>query len=175
MYDTLTAMIKIPLPGDFITYIDDADELLVAGFPWRVLKTHAGLYYVQAWNGYQHFYMHRLITGVAPRKEVDHWNGNGLDNRRNNLRIVSHLYNQGNQRARTNQTSRYKGVYWDKNRDRWMVQFTFNGKTRSIGRFTDELEAAQAYDAAATEALGRFARLNLPDEPHGPPLPDTLC
>lgn len=157
-------MIRIPLEGDLVVIIDDADEMLVAGFRWRPLRLKGGLIYAHAWNGRQHYYMHRLISGCAAKERVDHDNRNGLDNRRRNLRIATASQNGANRmadRRRVGKTSRYKGVFWDKARNRWMATIHHQGRTRSLGRFTDEHEAAAAYDRAAAELWGRFARLNL--------------
>ncbi len=158
-------MIRISL-GDtgLEAIVDDADEALVAGFRWRALVLPGGLTYAPAWNGYQHFYMHRLITGVAAGRRVDHENRNGLDNRRRNLRLATASQNGANRppdRRAGGKTSHYKGVYWDKGRRRWMATIHYQGKTRSLGRWDTEDDAAAAYDRAATEVWGRFARLNL--------------
>lgn len=156
---------EFPLPGGFVTIIDDADELLVSGFPWRTLKTRSSdTRYVHAWNGRQHFYMHRLISGAAGGERVDHINRDGLDNRRRNLRVATPSQNGANRvadRRRLGTSSRYKGVAWDKTRSKWAAYIHIDGKTRGLGRFATELEAAAAYDRAAIEAWGRFARLNL--------------
>jgi len=162
-------MLRFPLPGELnrhFVLIDDADRLLVAGFPWRVFlpKGYYGSQrYACAWVGQQHFYMHRLIAGAAQGVQVDHRNGNGLDNRRFNLRITDGTHNQANRgKQRGVNTSEYKGVWWDKGRQRWMAGIHVDGHSRSLGRFDEEIAAAQAYDEAALEAWGEFARLNFP-------------
>ena len=154
---------RIPLPGGHETLIDDQDELLVAGFAWRVLK-QKNTFYVHAWHGQLHLYMHRLIAGAAPRRLVDHVNRNGLDNRRANLRVATSSENGANRVAdarvrRT--TSDFKGVFLDRERSKWSASIHIDGKTRSLGRFATELEAAVAYNEAALKAWGRFARLNI--------------
>lgn len=161
-------MLRLILPGDHIVLIDDADQLLVAGFPWRVLQSDKhDLRYAHAWVNQAHFYMHRLVIGAGPRQQIDHANLNGLDNQRHNLRIATHTQNRANQgkqlsRSGRMSTSQYKGVCWDKNRNRWIASIGIRDGPRSLGRFTDEADAARAYDAAATAAWGRFARLNFP-------------
>lgn len=160
-------MLRLPLDGNHDVFLDEADQLLISGFPWRVLKHKSGLYYAHAWHGQLHLYMHRLIAGAGPRETVDHWNGHGLDNQRHNLRIASRHQQQGNrgkQLSRSNRmsSSQYKGVSWDRSRNRWIAGIHHDGKTRSLGRFEDEEMAAHAYDVAATELWGSFARLNFP-------------
>jgi hypothetical protein len=157
-------MISIPLNEDFEALIDNADELLVAGFRWRVLRAGSSLTYAHAWNGYQHFYMHRLISGARAGERVDHVNRNSLDNRRRNLRIASASQNGANRIAdqrRAGTTSQYKGVYLDRARSKWGATIHVDGHTRSLGRFPSEQAAAAAYDRAAIAAWGEFARLNL--------------
>jgi hypothetical protein len=112
-----------------------------------------------------HIYMHRLIAGAGPRESVDHRNGDGLDNRRNNLRIATQSQNGANRpkdRHTSPVTSQYKGVYWDKSRGKWMAVIHYDGRSRSLGRFEDELVAATTYDKEAIRVWGEFARLNLP-------------
>ena len=159
-------MLRIQISDEHEAIIDDADADLIAGFPWRPLVLKGGLIYVHAWNRFQHFYMHRLIAGARPKEVVDHVNRNGLDNRRRNLRIATHGQNSANRiadRRRSGKTSQYKGVHFDKSRGKWAGHIHVNGKSRALGRFNTEIEAAAAYDRAAVEAWGRFARLNLED------------
>jgi hypothetical protein len=155
-------MLRLTLPGGPVVLIDEADQMLIAGFPWRVLN-NKDKQYAHAWNGRMHLYMHRLIAGAGPKDLVDHHNGNGLDNRRLNLRIATGSQNLANRwRQRNNRTSQYKGVFWDSHRERWSASIHVKQKTRALGRFTDEANAARAYDRAALDAWGQFARLNFP-------------
>ncbi len=110
-------------------------------------------------------YMHRLVMRLPhddPRR-VDHVNGDTFDNRRENLRVVTVAQNAQNQGSRGGSSS-YRGVTWDKARQKWMAGATLNGKRTTIGRFGSELEA----HAAATrwradnmpfsaDAMGRAA------------------
>lgn len=102
-------------------------------------------------------YLHRLILDAPAELVSDHINHDGLDNRRVNLRLCSHAKNMGNRRKQ-NVAKRFKGVRW--HRYGWEVGLAH----QYIGRFTDEEEAARAYDAAALREYGEFALLNFPND-----------
>lgn len=106
--------------------------------------------------------MHRLIMGVTdPTILVDHINGNGLDNRRSNLRIVNRAQNCYNRTVNKGSTSKYKGVHWDKSRNKWRAKLQLNGKCIHIGYYDSEKEAAVEYNKMAVRRFGDFARLNV--------------
>lgn len=94
--------------------------------------------------------MHRVVAGEPPcGLEIDHINGNGLDNRRANLRFVTHAQNLANQRPQQGRTSRFRGVCWLRRDQVWRAQIKSGGKTCYLGCFADEEDAARAYDASA--------------------------
>ena len=103
-------------------------------------------------------YLHHFIFGNVP--QIDHVNGNRLDNRKFNLRVATYSQNQGNSRVRKRpKTSFFKGIYWNKSNQRWHVQI---GSPRQyLGSYRDEVEAAKVYDTAAHRRWGQFAKLNL--------------
>jgi hypothetical protein len=98
--------------------------------------------------------------GVLPGQFVDHRDHNGLNNRRENLRIATHAQNQWNQ-IKTDRptTSRYKGVR--RTRFAWRPEISFNDKSLYLGSFRTEEAAARAYNAKALELFGEFASLNV--------------
>jgi len=111
--------------------------------------------------------MHAFILGIP---FADHANGNGLDNRRENLRPADATTNAWNRPRKSDNTSGYKGVSWDRKNGNWRAYITANGSRRHLGRFATAELAAAAYDVAAREIHGQFARLNFPagyvlDEP----------
>ena len=102
--------------------------------------------------------MHTLIMEHTP---VDHRDHDGLNNQRTNLRKASGTQNNQNARKRRDSTSGFKGVTWYKALNKWMAQIQNNGKKIHLGYFTDILDAARAYDAAALKYFGEFAVTNV--------------
>jgi hypothetical protein len=105
--------------------------------------------------------MHRVIMGVTDRNiQVDHINGKSLDNRRANLRLCTMAENQRNRGPAKSNTSGFKGVYWDTRAGKWHAHITVNNKKTNLGLYADSIDAARAYNAAATKWHGPFAYLN---------------
>lgn len=110
--------------------------------------------------------MHQAIIGAAPKGYViDHINGNKLDNRRSNLRFVTHQQNTFNSKPKTNVSgrlcrSRFKGVTWRGDRHKWRSCITIDRKRHYIGLYDTEEEAAIAYNNAAIILFGEYANLN---------------
>ena len=159
-------MKRILLTQNIFVLIDDEDYLLVNQYKWYVSwsKTH---WYAMTGpskkTGDKQLYMHRLIMNALPGQEVDHKEHyeDHIDNRRSNLRLCIHAENGCNQRKQLKKTSsQYKGVTWDKRHQKWMAQIMVNNKNIYLGLFIDEVEAARAYNAAAIEHFGEFAKLN---------------
>ncbi len=109
--------------------------------------------------------MHRQIMNPPKGMVVDHKNRNGLDNTRDNLRIGTYNQNNCNRRPR-GKTSQYKGVSYDKRRNKWKATAWKDGRSFTIGRYDDEIEAARAADRKNYEFNGEFAYLNFPEEIH---------
>lgn len=112
----------------------------------------------------QQIKMHRQIMGEPEGMEVDHENGDKLDNRRLNLRVATRNQNQQNTGIPKNNTSGYKGVSWNTQVKKWKacLQVQINGKRKTVylGHYHNPVEGAKAYNQAALEYFGDFARLN---------------
>lgn len=140
-----------------VAFVDDEDLPLVSGFSWTVARRQRRTYAVAIIGG-RHVLMHRLIRpGV---EQIDHRNGNGLDNRRANLRPVDYEQNQQNARKRGFASSRFKGVAFHRAAGRWEAYIQKHGRKQHLGLFDTEEDAAAAYNAEASETFGEFAWLN---------------
>jgi hypothetical protein len=107
--------------------------------------------------------LHREIMNAPDGLLVDHRNGSTFDNRRENLRLATRTQNNCNRRKTKSKTSsRFIGVSFNKQRQRWNVYIRHNGKKLWLGRFNNEENAAKAYDNAAVKYHKEFARLNFP-------------
>jgi AP2 domain len=167
-------MKTVPLHGAKATgrvaLVDDSDFALVMQYRWCIWEHHrtgrlpVGPYAQttvrRKGRPQLSLLMHSLITGYA---ETDHRDGDGLNNQRSNLRDASHhRQNMANRRKGLRGSSQFKGVSWFAPSRKWKAQIRSDGRHRYLGLFVDERDAARAYDAAALELWGEFARLNLP-------------
>lgn len=158
----------IPLTQGLFTLVDAADFPRLSQYKWLAARSGRGIFYVQrtVWmpseKRYRKLHMHRVILGVDADTMVDHANGDGLDNRRSNLRPATPSQNAANMRRQSRNTSGYRGVSYQPDRDKWRATIRENGVTRLIGAFSTAEEAAQAWDAAARAAFGVYAKLNFP-------------
>jgi hypothetical protein len=171
-------MRTIPLYGKVaagrVALVDDADYDLVMQHRWNVqerTRPNGGKVGPYAFTSKRHngrttiIWMHQLLMPGAFK--VDHEDTDGLNNQRTNLRAATDRQNQGNRRkARVHGgkavSSHWKGVGLFKPTGRWRAYLQVNGRQRHLGFFADEDDAARAYDAAARESFGEFARLNFP-------------
>jgi hypothetical protein len=150
-------------------HFDEEDYPLVADYRWHVIKADNSLMYAVTYatdpdsGSRLLIYMHHLILGQKDGFLPDHKDGNGLNNRRSNLRFATPGQNCANSRPRKG-SSRFKGVCFKKGRISrpWQAEIMKNYTKRHLGMFETEEEAAVAYDQAALEQWGEFARLNLP-------------
>lgn len=162
-------MKEIKLTKGYAAQVDDETYKWAKMLKWsaqvRQLSTGLNIYARRniRTNGHtKAYYLHRMITGVKDGEYVDHIDGNGLNNRKSNLRICTQQQNTSNKRPMPGGSSTWKGVSWDKKSKTWYSYIMVYYKRIPIGHFTSEIDAAKAYDRAALEHYGEFAKLNFP-------------
>lgn len=151
----------IKLTRGKFTMVDDADYDWLNQWKWNAAKKDDSFYAVRQ-NGNKKIKMHRLILGLNDPKILgDHRDRNGLNNQRYNLRQATHTQNRHNSSGFKSSSSKFKGVSWDKNTQKWRASIRTLGKKTNLGFFKLESEAAIAYDNAAKERHGEYANLNI--------------
>ena len=150
---------EIILTNGRLAIVDASDFEWLSQWKWHHLRVCTCEYAVRR-EAEKSILMHRAILGCAADEECDHRDAWGLNNRRANLRRCTHQENMRNQRKRAGCTSRYKGVSWAPQSRKWQAYIKGGGKQKSLGFFASEIDAARAYNAAASEMFGEFARLN---------------
>lgn len=147
----------IALSKGFSAIVDEGDlERVISYGTWWASERPWGVYaYTKV--GKSTLYLHRLIIAAPHGAHVDHVNGDGLDNRRANLRFASQSENCANRNAKPT-TIGFRGVY--RKNSRYCARIWVRGTGRYLGTFDTPEEAADAYDQAAEAAFGAFARLN---------------
>lgn len=138
--------------------IDAADIEVISGMSWNAIKGKNGNFY--AGHAAPVLLMHRKILGLASGAICDHRDGDGLNNRRENLRRCTIAENNRNTKRRSNNKSGYKGVSFNNEKKRWQAFITVERKCRFLGYFADPELAHAAYAHAAYETHGEFARTN---------------
>lgn len=151
-------MKKIPLTQGKFALVDDADFERLSQFKWCV----NGRGYAEAWDikNKKTFRMHRFLMGFPEDKNIDHINGNKIDNRIINLRVCTQQGNTMNMSVHKDNPTGYKGVSWDKAREKYEACIRVNKRKKFLGRFDTAVEAAKAYNKAAKESYGEFSRPN---------------
>ena len=157
-------MPKIALTQGYYAIVDVEDLPIVCSHNWQVVKG--------PWNKYARanggIYMHRLILNTPGDKYTDHINGNGLDNRRCNLRVCTASENAANGKSRqkrASKSSKYNGLSWQDSKTggcwRAEVEKKINGKRKRFIKYSgNQSEAARLYNELAVRHFGEFAKLN---------------
>jgi hypothetical protein len=164
-------MKEVQLTQGYVALVDDEDFERVSKFSWyaqvqRFKDKRVRNVYAQK--------KEKLLSGARTTKsmhafivnnpdltaEVDHEDHNGLNNQKHNLRKATKADNQHNTRKRINNTSGYKGAYWNKKDKVWRAMIGINSKLTHLGSYATSEQAARAYDEAALRLFGEFANTN---------------
>lgn len=151
----------VPLSQGREAIIDAADVDLIGRWRWSVWCGRGGDYAVRGdYSGAKRVSvsMHRVIMN-NPDAMVDHIDGNGLNNRRSNLRLASDSQNQQNRKISVNNTSGVKGVGWHGPRQKWRARLKLRGREISLGYYACKTAAAIAQARGIQEYYGEFGRI----------------
>jgi hypothetical protein len=166
--NTVGIVVNSPKHGDHVSLIDREDLPRFNAFDnWCIHKRPETTYYLMTKIGYDYtgfqsnIVAHRLAMSF-PILNVDHINGDGLDNRKCNLREVSHAQNMWNRKITTKAETMFKGVHFIKKaiKNPWIGLIRHNNKNIYLGVFKTDIEAALAYNKKALELFGEYARIN---------------
>lgn len=141
-------MREIPLTQGLVALVDDDDFEVLNKFKWvaaRIKQTYYAVRNLPRENGKQTS-MHRVILNTPDGMDTDHINGNGLDNRRENLRVVSHRGNAQNRHSK--KSSQYPGICWNKQKMKWQASIRINGQKHHLGYYRVEIHAYESYRKA---------------------------
>lgn len=166
-------MKKIALGNARFTLVDDEDFDWLNQWKWHYCKSGSGkVGYARNWNKGNPIRMHRLIMGDPDGKQIDHINGDGLDNQRKNLRTATASQNNMNRKQHNNQHG-FKGIYFYNTRryynkkttrttnpKNWKARIKINRKFIHLGSYSTKEEAAKSYDRATKKYFGEFAHTN---------------
>jgi len=158
-------MIEVPLTKGYVAQIDDEDAWALEGGKWVVIIAPHTVYASRHKAGSGKYgrseKLHQVLLGPVDGT-IDHIDGNGLNNRRCNLRICTASQNSQNRAKPKHSVGQFKGAY--KHANKWAAVIHIAGKQKYIGLFDSEIQAARAYDEAAVTHFGEYAKLNLSKE-----------
>ena len=159
-------MKEIQLTQGKVVLVDDEDFDWLSKSNWHYSKGYAVRTSTKESGKQRTILMHREIIKTPDGMETDHINGNGIDNRRENLRICTGSENRRNKKRNRKNISGYKGVCFYKRDKNWRVQIDVRKQHIFLGYFDTAEEAARVYDDAAKKYHGEFANLNIDDKGH---------
>jgi hypothetical protein len=159
----------IPLTQGKAAVVDDEDFSILSKYKWHYQKNNSrktgyAIRHIRVGGRKGRclsFMMHREILGLQTGDAIqcDHIDGDGLNNRRGNLRKCTQAQNQWNTPARNGRE--IKGVYWEERHKSWKVSFRLNGKIKNFGRFKNKNDAINSYNEIVFKERGSYAKINV--------------
>lgn len=151
----------IGLSQNLSTQVDDEDYENLSLFKWSAHKSNNKIYAIRNAKINNKKVTIRMHAQIMSSSYIDHIDENGLNNQKSNLRKASKSQNGSNVGKRQKPcSSKFKGVSWSKQKNKWQVRICIQYKETNLGLFENEIDAAKAYDAKAKELFGEFANLN---------------
>jgi hypothetical protein len=152
-----TGQTRSDVKREFLVMVDDDDFDYLNQFYWQVdkydtVRTHK--------NSTGYYLIHRMIMKAPKGVEIDHIDGNRLNNQKSNLRFATSSQNKINRGARKDNQSGFKGVSWHKQRKKWAARIMIDKKYQHLGLFDTKIEAAKVYNQHALKHYGEYAWLN---------------
>ncbi len=146
------------------TMVDPEDYPQLSKYNWLLARNRGNKCYAVCYEGKQILHMHRMLMNAPKGLLVDHKDRNGLNNTKRNLRLATHSQNNCNRIISRPKSSKYRGVMYIKETNKYRAGIAIKGEKIHLGLFTNEEDAAKAYDKAAKELHKDFAVLNFPEE-----------
>lgn len=148
---------ELALTRGYITHIDKQDRDRISMHSWYAAEVSPGRIVAQAHIKGKTTLLHRFLLDIIESKiEVDHIDGNPLNNARNNLRVCTHIENSQNRKKSANNSSGYAGVGFIPSRGKWRARITFNKKEIYLGYFDTKEQAAEVRKTVARSYRGEF-------------------
>jgi hypothetical protein len=150
----------IPIFGGAFAMVDDEDFDRLSRHKWHLNDSSYAVRCDYSNGAMKNIRMHHEVVVRQTGLDVDHIDGDRLNNQRANLRQCTRRQNLQNQTKKRGHTSQYKGVYWLKANQKWRAKIVVSGRSKCLGLFMREADAANAYDVAAKQYFGEFACIN---------------
>ena len=158
-------MKEIDVGKGMVALVDDSDYEWLSQYNWHTVQSHNAVVYARKYQTprpkRKQITMHRFIMQAQPHEDIDHKDGNGLNNTRANLRIATDSQNQANRHKLSLNKSGFRGVCFNSQSQKWQAGIKVNGHSYHLGLHLTKEAAALAYNQAAIKFFGEFANLNV--------------